>query len=102
MTRADSRAVLAAYAIDVAAAAPVRFGKHGHTCYIPRALVKAIRAELDRAGIDWRAMVKARIAADLEARAERAARSTRAQTQAEVDAHAEAEIDARIAEAADG
>lgn len=56
--RSQSRsapAALARLAGEVSAAAPDRFGKHTRSAKVPVRIIKAIRAELERAGIDWRA-----------------------------------------------
>lgn len=45
---------LAAIAIAVSTAAPLRLKPPGFQCYIPHELVKQIRAELDAARVDWR------------------------------------------------
>lgn len=41
-------------ALLVAAYPPERFNIHGSTAYVPRSLIKDMRQECERLGLDWR------------------------------------------------
>jgi len=51
--------VLAAMALEVAAAAPERFNKYGMSTVIPRELVQRIRTYAEQHGFDWRKVHRA-------------------------------------------
>jgi hypothetical protein len=50
---------LAALAVSISTAAPLRLKPPAYQCYIPHELVRQIRAELDAGKYDWRAQHKA-------------------------------------------
>lgn len=65
--------MLATLALEVAVATPERLNSRpGAKAYVPAALVVRIRAQLEAADIDWRALVRERAAARKARRIERA------------------------------